>query len=105
VQAIQDRGTVEIESCLEDHQVRVSIRDNGPGISEENIEKIFDPFFTTKGPDEGEGLGLHIVRKSVKKNGGDITVESQLGKGTVFNLKFPVGENHGMRKAHFLLSG
>jgi len=91
VQAIEDKGTVEIESCLEDGHVRVSIRDDGPGISEENLGKIFDPFFTTKGPDEGEGLGLHIVRKSVKKNGGDITVESRLGEGTVFNLKFPIG--------------
>lgn len=93
VQAIEDKGTVEIESYLENNHVRVSIRDDGLGISEENLGKIFDPFFTTKGPDEGEGLGLHIVRKSVQKNGGDITVESNFGEGTVFNLTFPIGGN------------
>ncbi len=90
-QAIEGRGTVEIESCLEGDRVRVSIKDNGPGISKENLGKIFDPFFTTKGPEAGEGLGLYIVQQTVKKNGGTLDVESQVGKGTVFNIEFPIG--------------
>jgi len=93
LQAIKDRGTVTVESCQSNNHVRVVIKDDGPGIKSADLDKIFDPFFTTKGPDEGEGLGLHIVRKSVKKNGGTLFVESQAGKGAVFTLEFPVGNS------------
>ena len=95
VQAMDEKGTVEIESRVDDGQVAVLIRDTGPGISKEHQRKIFDPFFTTKGPDEGEGLGLFIVQQIVKKYDGEITVDSENGAGAVFSIRFPVGERNG----------
>jgi two-component system, cell cycle sensor histidine kinase and response regulator CckA len=69
-------------SCL-------SIEDSGTGIKKENLEKIFEPFFTTKEPGSGTGLGLSITKSIVEKNGGWITVQSETGRGTVFQVYFP----------------
>jgi two-component system NtrC family sensor kinase len=68
--------------------VRVVIRDTGRGIPEEILDKIFDPFFTTKPIGEGTGLGLAISYKIVEEHGGRIGVESKLGKGTTFIIRF-----------------
>jgi len=68
----------------------LQIADTGQGISSEILEKIFDPFFTTKGAGKGTGLGLSIVYGIMLQCGGKITVESKLGKGTVFTLLFPI---------------
>jgi two-component system, NtrC family, sensor kinase len=75
--------------------VQVEIRDNGIGISKENLDHIFDPFFTTR-PD-GSGLGLAITHQIVHEHGGFIDVESEIGKGTSFRVNFPLkaGENGG----------
>jgi signal transduction histidine kinase len=70
--------------------VNLEFKDNGPGISEENIEKIFDPFFTTKDVGHGTGLGLAISYGVVKAHKGTITVESAIGKGTKFIVRLPV---------------
>ncbi len=70
--------------------VELEFKDNGPGISEENIEKIFDPFFTTKDVGHGTGLGLAISYGVVKAHKGTISVESELGKGTIFVVRLPV---------------
>jgi two-component system, cell cycle sensor histidine kinase and response regulator CckA len=67
--------------------VEISIADNGPGISEENLSKIFDPFFTTK--PKGMGLGLATCHSIAKAHGGYISVESQPGKGTTFKVYIP----------------
>jgi len=95
VQAMDGKGTLEIESRVDDDMVTVLIRDTGPGISTDHQRKIFDPFFTTKGPDEGEGLGLFIVKQIVKKYDGEITVNSEDGVGSVFSIRFPAGERNG----------
>ena len=68
----------------------VEIRDTGYGIPEENLENIFDPFFTTKEEGEGTGMGLSIVYGVVKNHRGNIRVESQVGKGTLCALSFPI---------------
>jgi signal transduction histidine kinase len=75
--------------------VQIEIRDNGAGISKENLDHIFDPFFTTR--PEGSGLGLAITYQIVHEHGGFIDVESELGKGTSFRVNFPLkaGENGG----------
>jgi signal transduction histidine kinase len=70
--------------------VRVRISDTGCGIKKEDLENIFDPFFTTKAPDKGTGLGLSISLKIVESLGGEIRVESEVGKGTHFEVYFPV---------------
>jgi two-component system NtrC family sensor kinase len=72
-----------------DRLVKIGISDTGMGIEQENLEKIFDPFFTTKGPDRGTGLGLSISLSIVESMGGRIRVESEVGKGTVFEVYFP----------------
>jgi signal transduction histidine kinase len=69
--------------------VEVRITDTGSGIRKEDLENIFDPFFTTKSPDKGTGLGLSISLKIVESLGGEIRVESEVGKGTTFELYFP----------------
>ncbi|HSG95007.1 MAG TPA: PAS domain S-box protein [Afifellaceae bacterium] len=90
VQAMDCAGKLEIESFCQDDSVIVRIRDNGAGIAPDNLAKICDPFFTTKGPDEGEGIGLFVVRQIVDKYGGDMDFESEVGQGTVCEIAFPV---------------
>ncbi|MGB5987343.1 MAG: ATP-binding protein [Desulfobacterales bacterium] len=71
-------------------RVRLSIRDNGCGISEEHLKKVFEPFFSTKKEGKGTGLGLSITYGLVQKLHGDITVESKTGEGTNFVVTLPV---------------
>ena len=72
-----------------DRLVKIQTSDTGTGIKKEDLENIFDPFFTTKAPDKGTGLGLSISLKIVESLGGEIRVESQVGKGTTFEVYFP----------------
>lgn len=78
------------DGLREGKYVKLSVKDNGQGISPENIEKIFDPFFTTKEPGKGTGLGLSMVYGIIKNLKGEIKVTSEIGKGTQFDLYFPV---------------
>ncbi len=71
-----------------DRLVRIRISDTGVGIKKEDLERIFDPFFTTKSPDKGTGLGLSISLRIVESMGGEIRVESDIGKGSTFELYF-----------------
>ncbi|MGB9627327.1 MAG: sensor histidine kinase [Thermodesulfobacteriota bacterium] len=75
-----------------DQLVSIRISDTGIGIGREDIEKIFDPFFTTKSPDKGTGLGLSVSLRIIESMGGDIRVESDVGKGTTFEIYFPVSQ-------------
>jgi two-component system NtrC family sensor kinase len=88
--AVRDGGRVDlfIERVQQDG-VAVRIKDDGHGISHENLERIFEPFFTTK-KEYGTGLGLSITYGIVEKLGGRITVESEVGKGTCFTVTLPV---------------
>ena len=74
----------------EDGRVLVRIRDSGSGIAPADLAKIYDPFFTTKGPDEGEGIGLFVVKQIVDKYDGAIEFESAVGGGTLCAIAFPV---------------
>lgn len=69
--------------------VRLSVRDNGPGISPEILPKIFQPYFTTKDARHGTGLGLNIVQRLVKEAGGVLHVGTRLGEGTCFSIYLP----------------
>jgi signal transduction histidine kinase len=68
----------------------VTIQDDGCGIPSEAIERLFDPFFTTKPGGEGTGLGLVISQEIVRKHGGEIAVESALGRGTTVRIRLPI---------------
>lgn len=72
-----------------DTLVKTIISDTGTGIEKEDLKRIFDPFFTTKDPDKGTGLGLSVSLRIVESMGGEIKVESTLGKGTKFDIYFP----------------
>jgi two-component system NtrC family sensor kinase len=70
--------------------VQISFADDGPGISEQNVDKIFDPFFTTRGEKGGTGLGLSICHGIITDHGGRIYIRSRPGKGTTFFVELPV---------------
>jgi signal transduction histidine kinase len=72
-----------------DTETWICIQDNGSGIPSDILNNVFDPFFTTKPVGKGTGLGLYIVNNEVKKFGGNVKIESELGKGTEFRLEFP----------------
>ncbi len=92
IHAMENQGLLTLTAEKQNGAVRVTIADTGQGISAEHLPKIFDPFFTTKAPGKGTGLGLYNVRTIVRKYKGELTVDSQVGKGTTFSLVFPVIE-------------
>ena len=74
-----------------DGGVSISVRDNGPGIPQNVLEKIFHPFFTTKPSGQGTGLGLSLSYDIITKgHGGEIKVETKVGEGTTFIIQLPV---------------
>jgi two-component system NtrC family sensor kinase len=90
-QAVNDGGRIDIMGReVDGGKIAVGVSDNGCGISGENLQKIFDPFFTTKKNSGGSGLGLSITYGLVQRLGGQIAVESELGKGTTFTVTLPV---------------
>lgn len=93
-QAMDKGGRMDILATKHmDGHVRISISDNGCGISEEDRQKIFEPFFTTRGMRGGTGLGLSITYGLVRKLKGEISVQSTIGKGTTFTVTLPI--KHG----------
>jgi len=70
----------------------LTVSDTGHGMSKEVIKRLYDPFFTTKEPDKGTGLGLSVIHGIVQSHGGAITVQSDPGKGSSFNVFFPIVE-------------
>ena len=90
VNAISDKGVITIKTWHKDDFVWMSVADTGVGIPRKNLIKIFEPFFTTKETGKGTGLGLSITYEIVQRHKGDITVKSEIGKGTIFTIKIPV---------------
>ncbi len=87
-EALGDKGSVRVAAhCHRDHLIEISVRDDGPGIPPDKIERIFEAYYTTK--DRGTGLGLAIVKHNVELYGGHVRAESVLGKGAKFTLTFP----------------
>lgn len=89
-QAMKEKGVIRIATFTENDRVIVSISDTGEGIPPQNLSRIFDPFFTTKPVGKGTGLGLAVVYAIVQKHGGEIKVDSEVGKGTAFTVSIPV---------------
>ena len=80
---------IKVTTHFRGNKFVLSVRDNGIGFAEEIKHQIFEPFFTTKSPGIGTGLGLFISYSIVKKHKGQLTVESSVGKGSVFRIKIP----------------
>lgn len=93
VHAMEDGGTLRVTGARQNGAVMMQITDTGCGIAPEYLGRIFDPFFTTKPAGEGTGLGLWLTYEIVKNYHGEISVESEVGKGSAFTVTFPLGEN------------
>ena len=89
LQAVNLGGRIILTISADGSQTVITVKDNGPGIPKENLERIFEPFFSTKPPGKGTGLGLSVSRGLVEKLGGRIEVESQLGNGAAFRVSLP----------------
>jgi len=87
IDAVSGEGSIIVRAVEEDANIRIRLSDTGRGISHEAVEKIFEPFYTTK--DKGTGLGLAIVFNIIQKHNGEITVESEEGRGTAFIITLP----------------
>jgi PAS domain S-box-containing protein len=84
------KGKLLISTEKVDNTIHISFKDDGPGISKENLPKIFDPFFTTREVGEGTGLGLSICYGMMKEHNGRIWAESERGKGATFIVELPI---------------
>jgi signal transduction histidine kinase len=86
-QAMKRRGVLRIRTDRDDTHVLVSFTDTGGGMSPENLSHVFEPYFTTKA--SGSGLGLLIVRRIVREHGGELSIESNEGKGLTLTIRLP----------------
>ena len=89
-QAMNGKGSIQVEIKNDTEWVMVTIADDGPGIDQQNLPHIFEPLFTTKEYGEGTGLGLSITKEIIERNGGSINVESQIGAGATFQISLPM---------------
>lgn len=87
--AVDTGGRIEISAQADKDNLEIRIKDNGCGITPENISKIFNPFFTTKPPGQGTGLGLSMCHTLVEGMMGEIDVESSPGQGATFTVRLP----------------
>jgi len=90
IQAMPKGGELTVDTSTTDRDMMVHIRDTGVGIPEENLPRLFDAFFTTKA--KGQGLGLAVCKRLVEAQGGSITIESKVGRGSTFTVKLPLNK-------------
>jgi signal transduction histidine kinase len=94
-QAMEGSGKLSITTITERKQIKVKIRDTGPGIPPEVVKNIFSPFFTTK--EKGTGLGLAISYGIIERHSGKIDVDTELGKGSTFVVSLPISTDEEQR--------
>jgi len=87
LEAMKQRGILRIRTDMDGTHVIISFTDSGGGISAENLSRIFEPYFTTK--ISGTGLGLLIVRRIVREHGGELSIQSEQGKGLTVIIRLP----------------
>ena len=85
--AMPGRGTLTIKAVAGPSSIRLTVADTGTGMDPEALRRIFEPYFSTKAT--GTGLGLTIAKRNVELNGGQIYVQSSLGKGTTVTIELP----------------
>ncbi|WP_332741480.1 sensor histidine kinase [Hydrogenophaga sp.] len=89
-QAIDGAGVVTVSTASDGQRIRITVEDTGNGIPDDVLPRIFDPYFTTKPVGTGTGLGLAIARDIVTDHGGTLTVKTQVGVGTTFQIELPI---------------
>lgn len=89
IEELRRRGEIQISTAVAGERVRIEIKDNGPGIPEENLKRVFDPFFTTKQVGKGTGLGLSLCYGIIQEHSGSIQVTSKAGEGATFTIELP----------------
>ena len=90
VQSMPEGGSLHIKTIHSGDKVFLILEDSGHGMTEEVMEQIFNPFFTTKDIGQGTGLGLSVVHGIITSHKGTISVESEVGKGSRFEISLPV---------------
>lgn len=88
MEAMDDKGSLTIETCMAGDLVELCVKDTGCGIPKDKLDRLFEPFFTTKS--KGTGLGLALCMSIVQRHHGSITVQSEEGVGTTFTISFPL---------------
>ncbi|MBN2801195.1 MAG: GAF domain-containing protein [Deltaproteobacteria bacterium] len=88
--ALEGSGQIQISLRVEGGAVALIVADDGPGIAPEVLPRIFEPFFSTKGAAQGSGVGLHSVRELVRAAGGEVAVQTEVGKGTALRVTVPL---------------
>ena len=97
--ALSDQGGIlEIATSRQNENVSVKVKDNGCGISKENLDKIFEPFFTTKDVGKGTGLGLHVSLSIIDRHHGTIRAESEPDHGTLFAIVLPMSQKRDVKE-------
>ena len=86
----RSQGQIWVNTESSDDQIKITIKDDGPGMLQETLSKIFEPFFTTKETGQGTGLGLSISYGIIKQHDGNIWAESVDGQGTTFYITLPI---------------
>ena len=89
-QSIADKGRITIATGSTGEEAWISVEDTGCGIPKANVNRIFEPFFTTKPVGQGTGLGLSVTYSIVRKHGGSIEVDSEVGRGSRFTVRLPL---------------
>lgn len=95
LQAMPQGGSLKVQTCAENDEICLIVEDTGIGMSEETVAQIFMPFYTTKDVGQGTGLGLPVVHGIVTAHGGTIQVDSEVGRGTRFEIRLPVAAGNG----------
>jgi len=99
VQAMPEGGTLTVQTLAREGHVALIVEDTGIGMSEEVMKQIFIPFFTTKNVDQGTGLGLAVAHGIIASHGGTIKVESELNRGTRFEVWLPLAGPHDLKES------
>lgn len=87
LESMPGKGMLAVSTSMENEKIKISFRDNGVGVPKNQLGKVFEPYYTTK--EKGSGLGLMVVHRIISEHGGQIMVNSELGKGTDVSIYLP----------------